>query len=939
MRKLTAVGVLVCAFALYGCGGQRGKAAQATASSSLTVPTAAAPGVLAWYPGSNVDGASVNAAPFALFNKPLDPATVNDTTFTLRSGSASGPLVAGVVSYEAGSNKAVFTPGAALANATWHYATITTGVRDAGGVALPSSLTWSFRTAAAPAASTTPPTPSASSPLPAATGVGTGTTISLKFGSAVSAASVSGTTFTLTGPSGLVAATAFFDASSNSAVLVPTAPLDAGAAYTATASTGITNPDGVPMAAAQTWSFTTAAGADTEAPAVFSVAPLNDAAAVATGATASALFTDAMDASTVNETTFTVQDVAGAVTYDAATRRAVFTPSAPLTRGVTHTATISGATDLAGNPVTPCSWSFTTQSLYSGYVSDIWNDYDGNIVTTQNAWSGNSNERGIALHWDVTPVGGAWQYQYAAVGNVKGVNKWIESIYLAAPQGFDPADLLPGWTFLEPVGGAMTRVGVVPPTSTATPAQTPVQTYAVLSSLSPTPLSITGTKWFSTNSSVRSNPGQMFVLTFRSPRAPVWGDVLLLSGTTAGCGQGTCAYPIAANAGFGVAVDGAVAPANGNHGGWALVPGPVVTATGPFLQSTTPATDATGVEVAAPIRATFSAPMDAATITPATFTVSGASGTVSYDAATRTATFTPSSALAYGSAYTARISARIQDAEGHPLEAPTSWTFHTGAPAAAPTVVSTIPAQSETAVAVSAPVTATFSCDMAAATINESAFTVASSGSMPGPVSGTVAYVAATRTATFTPATPLAAGTTYTAVLNADVRSAGGTALALTTWTFTTGGTTPGDTTPPTVTAYTPVPEGGATTVKVTSAITATFSEQVEGVSVATFTVNGVAGSVTYVPTPSIATFTPSAPLAPGRTYTATITSGVTDEAGNPLAAAATWTFTTEGTDDQTTSVRVKGRGCTSGGLGGATSLLALGVSALLRRRRRPSGR
>ena len=52
-----------------------------------------------------------------------------------------------------------------------------------------------------------------------------------------------------------------------------------------------------------------------------------------------------------------------------------------------------------------------------------------------------------------------------------------------------------------------------------------------------------------------------------------------------------------------------------------------------------------------------------------------------------------------------------------------------------------------------------------------------------------------------------------------------------------------------------------------------------------------VAGSVTLSGT--TATFTPSAPLAYSTTYTATLTTGVTDLANNALAAAYTWSFTT----------------------------------------------
>ena len=50
---------------------------------------------------------------------------------------------------------------------------------------------------------------------------------------------------------------------------------------------------------------------------------------------------------------------------------------------------------------------------------------------------------------------------------------------------------------------------------------------------------------------------------------------------------------------------------------------------------------------------------------------------------------------------------------------------------------------------------------------------------------------------------------------------------------------------------------------------------------------------MTLNPAGTIATFTPSAPLADNTTYTATLTTAITDVAGNALAADHVWTFTT----------------------------------------------
>jgi hypothetical protein len=59
-----------------------------------------------------------------------------------------------------------------------------------------------------------------------------------------------------------------------------------------------------------------------------------------------------------------------------------------------------------------------------------------------------------------------------------------------------------------------------------------------------------------------------------------------------------------------------------------------------------------------------------------------------------------------------------------------------------------------------------------------------------------------------------------------------------------------------------------------------------------------VAGTVAVSGDARVATFTPAAPLAPGATYTAQVTTGALDAAGNPLGAAVAWTFGTSAAPD-----------------------------------------
>ena len=228
-----------------------------------------------------------------------------------------------------------------------------------------------------------------------------------------------------------------------------------------------------------------------------------------------------------------------------------------------------------------------------------------------------------------------------------------------------------------------------------------------------------------------------------------------------------------------------------------------------------------------------------------------------------------------------------------------------------PTVTAVAPANNATGVPINTLVVAAFSADMSAATLNASTFTVSCPAATA--ISGTVSYVAASRVATFKPASNLPANTICTATITTGATDTAGVRIAANfVWTFTTGTTIdvsrPGVTlTVPTTT--TPGPTGGVAT---NTAITAVFTEELAPATVTTtsFTVTCPApcvpptGVVTYAPGTRTATFTPSAALAAGTTYTVTLTTLITDLSGNalggnqgalPAASNYVWSFTTAG--------------------------------------------
>ena len=308
---------------------------------------------------------------------------------------------------------------------------------------------------------------------------------------------------------------------------------------------------------------------------------------------------------------------------------------------------------------------------------------------------------------------------------------------------------------------------------------------------------------------------------------------------------------------------------------------------------TTPADGATDVAINTTVTATFNEEMAPATINEATFLLyQGATavpGTVNYT--DLTAVFTPDSNLTASTTYTATITTGAKNLADEALASDYVWTFTTGTTAdtTAPTVILTVPSNTETGVSTNTAIAATFSEAMNPLTITTTTFILAQGVT---PVSGTMTYSG--QAAVFTPASNLAATTTYTATITTGAEDLAGNALSSDyVWTFTTGTTT--DTTAPTVTLTNPVDL--ATGVAVSKKVQATFSESMDPtmINTATFTLKQgattVAGTVTYVGL--VATFTPQSNLAANTTYTATITTEVEDMAGNALASSKVWSFTT----------------------------------------------
>ena len=320
----------------------------------------------------------------------------------------------------------------------------------------------------------------------------------------------------------------------------------------------------------------------------------------------------------------------------------------------------------------------------------------------------------------------------------------------------------------------------------------------------------------------------------------------------------------------------------------------------PIVVSTDPANAAINVVINKIITATFNKAMDPTTINTTSFTVkqgtTSVPGTVSYTGVT--AVFVPASNLAINTVYTCTIAAGVKDPANNAMISDYVWTFTTGSNAdlTPPIVIATDPINGAAGVVLNKKISATFNKAMNPMTITTLTFLLQQGATA---ITGAVSYSGTT--AVFSPTSNLLPNTLYTATITTGSQDLAGNALATNyVWSFTTGTTT--DINPPTVISTDPT--NAATGVALNKKISATFSKTMNPLTInpLTFTlkqgITAITGAVTY--TGLTALFSPAINLTANTVYTATITTGAQDLAGNALVANYTWSFTTGSAADNT---------------------------------------
>ncbi len=337
---------------------------------------AVAPTVTTTAPFSGTTGVSGTANITATFSEAVTASTVNSSSFELRDSANN--LVPGTVTLSSNGLVATFNPTPTLTQAATYTATIRGGatdprVKDLAGNALAANRVWSFTILA----DTVAPTITTTVPLAGATGVSGTANITATFSEAMTAATLSTSTFELRDPANnLVPGVVTLSSNGLVATFNPTPTLTQASTYTARVRGGSTEPRvkdraGNALAADRVWSFTILP--DTIAPTITSRSPGIGAIGVSTTANVVVTFSEAMNAATINDSTIELRTpsnalVAAVVTYNASNRQATLNPTPTLAGLTTYTVVVRGGTtaptvnDVAGNSLaTTATYTFITR--------------------------------------------------------------------------------------------------------------------------------------------------------------------------------------------------------------------------------------------------------------------------------------------------------------------------------------------------------------------------------------------------------------------------------------------------------------------------------------------------------------------------------------------------------------------------------------------------
>ena len=345
------------------------------------------PSVIRTTPAHLETGVALDAVVTATFSEPMHPDSINEQTFFLIRPTYLGGFdtVPGTVIYDPDDTTATFTPDDILWPGTLYQAVLTRGAVDLQCNPPDSAHIWTFTTetpACVDDPFDPPPALTRTSPADLAGDVAPDAIITATFNEPMDPASFNEATFIVVrltpfGPD-TVEGSVSYSAGDTTAVFTPDEDMLPGQTYRAYVTIGLRDAQCSPLYKTFTWTFTVETPTPPAAcvndpfdapPIVTRTSPADLDVDVAPDAVVTATFSEPMDPSTINETTFYVVrltafgaiPVPGTVTYSPGDTTALFTPDDDLLPGQMYRAYVTTITqDAQCTPLTTTyEWDFT----------------------------------------------------------------------------------------------------------------------------------------------------------------------------------------------------------------------------------------------------------------------------------------------------------------------------------------------------------------------------------------------------------------------------------------------------------------------------------------------------------------------------------------------------------------------------------------------------
>lgn len=416
-------------------------------------------------------------------------------------------------------------------------------------------------------------------------------------------------------------------------------------------------------------------------PVVTAINPLNGALAVPLDQVIVVQFNEELNPATINAACFELKsatNVEGVLTYNNQSASMSFVPNAPLSSNTTYTGIVkTSIRDMRGNALQrEYIWSFSTGIILAPVVT---------FTEPFNAETGVVLKKIIKAHFSVpmdpTSIMDSSFTLMAGAVSIPGVVTYLDSTAVFTPTN----DLIPNTVYTATITTMAKTLGKTNLANnyvwdfTTLSLQAPYVTLTnPVGTSTNVPLNQVVTASFNVpmdplsikDSSFKLMQGANFVLgsvTYTDTTASFTPSVSLLPNTLYTARITNMAQDIA---GTNMVSDFV----------WTFTTASVLA---PTVFLVDPINLATNVPINKVLTATFSEPMNAATITTSSFTVklgvTPVTGIVSYSGTT--ATFTPSSNLLSGNTYTATITTLAKNLAGTPVASNFVWTFNTKAPA------------------------------------------------------------------------------------------------------------------------------------------------------------------------------------------------------------------------------------------------------------------